>query len=636
MKKPTTVIIHLAQMEVLPGRPDDNTRKILRLIAESRSAGADVIAFPEMAVPGYLIGDEWERESFLRDCEAFGEEIRLAADGIVVIFGNVAMDRGKINEDGRVRKYNACFVAEDRRFIAPDNPLGYGYVVKTLLPNYREFDDSRHFYDLRKLALDRGVKPDSLIAPVRTSRFSIGCILCEDAWYVDYGVSPLHVLATKQTDFFVNISCSPYTVNKSSKRHRVFSKAARDLGIPLAYVNNTGIQNNGKTVFTFDGSSCVYDGCGNHAAGLKTFEEGVLVCKTPLGRGRKSGIPVKQRNDTPSDMMRAITYGTDRFMRSCGVSKIVVGGSGGIDSSLVAAIYSRIVDPGDLLVVNMPSRHNSAITRNLAAKLASNLGCFYADIPIDNSVELTASQIDGLLITGRNGKLKKNLHLTPFMLENVQARDRSARVLAAIAAAFGGVFTCNANKAEITVGYTTMYGDLGGYLANIGDLWKGEVYSLARYMNKEVFRKQVIPKGCFDIVPSAELGPEQNIEEGKGDPLIYPYHDCLFRSWVESWNRTSPEEILEWYSSGNLEQQIGYNGKVKALFPDAAAFIQDLERWWGNYQGMGIAKRIQAPPILAIKRRSFGFDHRESQIGARYTCRYRDLRQQTLGTKSGE
>ncbi len=216
------------------------------------------------------------------------------------------------------------------------------------------------------------------------------------------------------------------------------------------------------------------------------------------------------------------------------------------------------------------------------------------------------------------------------MLENVQARDRSSRILAAVAAAFGGVFTCNANKTEATVGYTTLYGDLGGFIACLADLWKGEVYALAEHLNA-ISSPPVIPQGSIDVVPSAELSPDQAVDEQKGDPLIYPYHDCLFASWVEWWNRATPEENLRWYADGVLAEKIGYEGQVHDLFPDATSFIADLERWWNLYQGMGIAKRIQAPPILGVKRRVFGFDHRESQIGPRYTRAYEALKAELLG-----
>ena len=183
----------------------------------------------------------------------------------------------------------------------------------------------------------------------------------------------------------------------------------------------------------------------------------------------------------------------------------------------------------------------------------------------------------------------------------------------------------------MTVGYTTLYGDLGGYLANLADLWKGEVYAMGRHINEKVFGRPVIPEGSFTVVPSAELGPAQAVDEGKGDPLVYPYHDCLFRAWVEDWNRSTPEEILEWYLEGTLEQRLGYTGRVSDIFATPAQFIADLERWWNQYQGLGVAKRIQAPPVLAVKRRAFGFDHREAQMGPRYTGRYEQLKKRLTG-----
>jgi NAD+ synthase (glutamine-hydrolysing) len=251
-------------------------------------------------------------------------------------------------------------------------------------------------------------------------------------------------------------------------------------------------------------------------------------------------------------------------------------------------------------------------------------------VPIDESVNRTRAQVDGLRVRGLRGTRERILRVSGGILENIQARDRSSRILAAVSAAFGGVFTCNANKSEAAVGYTTLYGDLSGYFANLADVWKTEVYQLAEYLNRSVYGAEAIPPGAFTLTPSAELSAEQNVDRGQGDPIVYPYHDRLFASWVEWWNRTTPEEILAWYAEGVLEQKIGYEGRLSDLFPGPAQFIADLERWWVLYQGLGLAKRIQAPPVLALKRRAFGFDHRESQMGARYTARYRKLRARLL------
>jgi NAD+ synthase (glutamine-hydrolysing) len=618
----------LEQIEVLPGRPRDNSALMLERIAAARADGVDLIVFPEMAIPGYLLGDEWERESFLRECEACGDEIRAASDGVVVVFGSVALDASRRNEDGRVRKYNAAFVAQDGQFVGPAGS-SYAFVIKALLPNYREFDDSRHFFDLRKLALEEGQSLDSLITPVHTRVGRLGCLICEDAWDADYALSPLDALAANGADLFLNISASPYTLNKNHKRNRVFAAHAERLKRPLVYVNKVGVQNNGKTVFTFEGQSCVYDAHGHHTDCGAPFGAAALTIDIPLDPAAEFGEPLELQEDSIEELRLALEFGMRRFMESCGVQRVVVGASGGIDSAVVAALYSRILPPDHLLLANMPSRYNSDTTRSLARELAGNLGCLYVEIPVEESVATTVKQVDGLTARSLDGQIEQQLTLSSFMLENVQARDRSSRILAAVASAFGGVFTCNANKSEATVGYTTLYGDLGGFMASLADLWKGEVYALAEHLNA-ISPGPLIPQGSIDVVPSAELSPDQAVDEDKGDPLVYPYHDRLFASWVEWWNRVTPEEILQWYADGVLEQQIGYAGSIGDLFPDAAAFIADLERWWNLYQGMGIAKRIQAPPVLGVKRRVFGFDHREAQMGPRYTRAYQALRAKLL------
>lgn len=624
-----TLRTRIAQMDVLPGCPRKNTDKMLSLICDAVADQVDLIVFPEMAIPGYLIGDEWEHTAFLRECEACGESIRNAANNITVVFGNVGIDWNRRNEDGRTRKYNALFIAENMRFIGPESGP-YPFTIKTLLPNYRQFDDSRHFFDLRKLAFEENAAVESLMGPVKTKCACIGCILCEDAWDMDYAVSPLSVLASHtEIDLFINASSSPFTLNKNHKRNRVFSAHAVKLGRPLIYVNNVGIQNNGKTVFTFDGASSIYDSKGNHIRCGEPFEETTLTVDMPLNEASFADL-AELPEDTVADIHRAIQYGTSRFMEMCGLSRVTIGVSGGIDSAVVAAVYSQILSPDNLLLVNMPSQYNSDTTKNLAKTLADNVGCYYADVPISKSTELTHSQIDGLQIKSNASSKIQSLRLSNFMMENVQARDRSSRILAAIASSFGGVFTCNANKSEITVGYTTIYGDLGGYLANIGDLWKTQVYQLAEYINKEVFIRELIPRGSIDIPPSAELCNAHNVDEGKGDPLIYKYHDLLFKSWVEWWERARPEDIMRSYISGTLDEDLGYEGKIKELFPNNAAFVNDLECWWNQYQGMGLAKRIQAPPILAVKRRAFGFDHREAQMGPQYTDEYAKLKKQAL------
>lgn len=623
--------IALGQMEIIPGRPDINCQTMLTMIATAKSASADVIVFPEMAIPGYLLGDTWEQSAFLRDCEYWGEEIVRASDSICIIFGNVAVDWKKRGDDGRVRKYNACFIASDKKLWGGEN-FPYPYRIKTLLPNYREFDDTRHFYSTRKLAVELGISIESLLQPVRIQlneqTLTVGCILCEDGWSDDYSVKPIALIAEKgNLDLMVNISSSPFTLGKNNKRHRVFSREAKEIATPLVYVNNVGLQNNGKTVYTFDGCSTIYAADGHVLHQAEPFSVDLPI--VDLAKKRKSAQSTIEDTNIDS-IFHALHYGVSHFLKAIGMEKAVIGLSGGIDSAVSAALLSRVLPPENLLLLNMPSQFNSITTKSLAKELAEKLNVWYGIVPIQQAVDLTKNQVVQTEITNSAGK-KLPLSLTPFMLENVQARDRSARILASMAAAFGGGFTCNANKSELTVGYATLYGDQAGFLAPLADLWKHQVYALGRYLNGTVFQQEIIPEGIFQVVPSAELSPQQAVDEGKGDPIIYPYHDYLFRAFMERWERATPEDILEWYQAKTLEAHLGCEqGLVERIFHTPEDFIQDLERWWRLYTGMAVAKRIQAPPVLAVSRRAYGFDHREAQNTPYFTAAYLSLKAKIL------
>ena len=632
----------LAQIEVHPGEPHRNADKMLWCIEKAKKDSADLICFSELAIPGYLLGDQWERESFIYDCQEAAQKVIAASHGIYVAFGNIVLDTTKVNEDGRGRKYNACIVAHNGASLGSAGLFQDTMAIKTLMPNYREFDDSRHFYDSRKMMFDSLMERNENVnerlaqyGPAVRNVFRnqydtltvngiyIGFALCEDGWTTDYSFNPLDRFAG--CDVIFNLSCSPYTFNKNNKRNRVFGENARKHKTCIVYVNNVGCQNNGKNVFTFDGGSCVYDKNGNSLAPYEPFQEGCLTLEIDVDAGfGKSDT----KEEDIGDLYKAIKYGTKKLMDQQNLKTVVIGASGGIDSCLAAAIYADILPPEDLVLVNMPSKYNSKTTIGIAEQLAANIGCRYISHSIQDVVNSLTLSLPDAFDAAKN-QFNRNHKLTPYMLENIQARAR-LQILAGIASMIGGVFTCNANKSEATVGYCTLYGDLGGFLANLADLWKGQIYEMARWYNANICH--LIPEAAFTVKPSAELSLDQNVDEGKGDPLVYPYHDRLFWSWVERWERATPEDNLKWYLDGTIDIELGlengfdHDGKhyssVKELFPDKEVFTNDLRRWWNLHNGLGVVKRIQSPPILSVSRRSFGFDMRESLGKGTFSQKY--------------
>lgn len=627
--------IALAQLNVHPGDPRRNVQSMERCISQAKEQHCHIIVFPELSIPGYLIGDIWDQPDYIRECVRFGERIRALSDRITIFFGNVACDKTRLNPDGRQRKYNALFVAQNGQFIGPERSP-YPYYIKTLMPNYREFSDTRYFTSLLQVSQERHLFPEDLISPI-TLTFSggqtlrVGPLICEDSWDDNYPFKPMQYLHDNYPlDVFINISNSPFTLGKTQRRHRLFGKSIGQFNVPALYVNCTGIQNNGKNIYTFDGASGAYSKDGSLHYECPLFHEELAI----LDFDETSHTFVSPQKQNPqeeevADICHSLQYGIRSFMENAGLSKVVLGVSGGIDSAVNAALYASILPKENILLVNMPSVYNSSMTKDLAQQLADHIGCYYTVIPVQDSLELTRKQFRKAPLL-QNGEEKGHLALTSFIEENIQARDRSSRILAAAAAAFGGVFTCNANKAESSVGYATLYGDHAGFLAATADLWKHQVYALARYLNDVVFQREVVPQGSIDIVPSAELSASQDITKGQGDPIVYPYHDYLFRAMVERWQRVTPETILTWYAEGTLEKQIGCSVNVRDVFPTAKAFIDDLERWWRLLSGFAVAKRIQSPPVLSISRRSFGYDLREAQLKPYYTTRYEELKQTLL------
>lgn len=436
--------LRLIQLDVVPGQPADNGQRMLAQIEQAQRDRIELLLFPEMSVPGYLLGDEWERSAFLRECEYWGEKIRAASQNITVVFGNIAIDWHKKNEDGRERKYNALFAAENGAWLS--HPVtGQPFFIKMLMPNYREFDDNRHFHDPRKLAFERNLNLQDLIQPVPSHLGKLGCVLCEDGWDEDYNISPLAQQAEKGATLLINISSSPYTFNKNHKRNRVFSAQAKKYGLPLIYVNASGLQDNAKTLFTFDGSSCIYDAQGHVVQQAGAFAEEALDLQLPIIQKPIVQKPIAQKpiaqkpmvrkaivqkaivqktivqkpiahqsaatlggwtEDSTAQQFSAVQYGTRRFMERIGLSKVVIGVSGGIDSAVAAALYRTIVPAENLLLVSMPGPFTSMTTRRLSRTLAENLDCPFTEIPIQPAVDTTIAQLELAEFSYSAGKLQ--------------------------------------------------------------------------------------------------------------------------------------------------------------------------------------------------------------------------------------
>jgi NAD+ synthase (glutamine-hydrolysing) len=648
----------LAQIDVVANRPEKNVERMLEMVARAKSASVDLVVFPEMCVGGYLLGDRWRDANYCRDLMEYNEQLRMASSGIAIAYGNVYLEepgagrrgatdgrgegggdgaagpavgrrgprkgegRGEAkkewantgnphpNKDGGLRRYNAVYVFQECE-PAPrlrETLLPRGVQPKTILPEYRIFDDERYFFSTQDVAKDFGVPLESLLQPIVVRvggrPTPIGFELCEDMWSGDYRrngmpLDPTKILIDNGAELVMNLSASPWTFGKNETRDRRvrFLKAQSGRSfVPFFYVNCVGAQNNGKDVALFDGASTVYNAEGLPVMlGASTYLEEMLI----VGTGDLPGRPVRRVGPGKTEqqflgILRGIRHMSDILGRN---PTYVVGLSGGIDSAVVASLLSVAVGNANVIGVNMPTRYNGQATRDSAMHVAERLGIRYLVIPIEELVEANRK----VLLAGDAGA-----RLGPTLEQNIQAKVRS-QVLSNLAELYGGLYTCNGNKWEIATGYSTLDGDARGALSPIGDLTKVEVFQMAEYLNKH-FEREVIPEGLLDL----ELPPGAELARDQVNPLKLGYHCALIEAFMD-FQLKSVEDVMQWYLDGTLAERLGVTEEVlhRYAIDDPAEFIRDLE-WFQDQLQRSVFKRVQSPPIILLSKTAYGYDRRES------------------------
>lgn len=590
--------IALAQMRVRSGYLDQNIAEIKRMIDEAKKQNAELIIFPEMCVTGYLISDRYLQDGFLCEANEANEIIKSYSQDIGVIWGNIGRNDTRKNRDGRFERTNQAYFAYNKSWVYSSTHEHY---IKHCLPDYRIFDDSRYFKSGIELSLENKWDETALIEPILFKGKRIGLEICEDLWSKDYRVDPTDVYISKGVDFIVNISSSPWTLNKENSRNkRILEHVSKqkDKMVKIIYVNAVGAQNNGKNLMLFDGGSTVFDVDGSMISGCNdAFEPELKI------------IDLKQKETiTPTQhkLMKGLVSGIRSFDEEVlGKRKWIIGLSGGIDSSVNAALLVMALGKDNVCGFNMASQYNSLQTKNAAKHLAHKLDIQYVEGSIESLVKSTHETL-GLygFETDESG----------LNAENIQARLRG-HLLSSFASMHRGVICNNGNKVELALGYATLYGDTIGALSPMGDLVKVQIFELAKEIN-DFFKEEIIPtilipyfangKYVFECAPSAEL------KDAQIDPMKWGYHDYLVQYFMQ-YPSHSLSEWLSVYESGAVKSLPVYETMMAYGLDKPKLFIEDL-RWFMKAFHFGIFKRIQFPPIIALSRASFGYDYRESQI----------------------
>jgi NAD+ synthase (glutamine-hydrolysing) len=552
------VKIALAQINPTVGDFAGNTKNILEYAMRAHEEGASLVVFPELAVCGYPPADFLEKASFIARAGQAVNEIAAwtARSGRpAVLCGTVMPTTSPVGK--RVRNVAVLLRAGEVSFVQQ----------KMLLPFYDVFDEQRYF---------EAASEQTLTA---MDGQPLAITICEDAWNDKgfwprpmYQVDPVEILMGKwgkqaidpagHPRMILNISASPYWQGKAQVRQKMLAALAERHGAYVAMVNQVG----GNDGLVFDGSSLVIGPEGKVLARGAAFAEDLVIFDTDAVDGAK-GTSKPALNEV-EEIWKALVLGTRDYVRKCGFSKVVLGLSGGIDSALVAAIAVEALGAENVLGVGMPSEYSSLGSIEDARALAKNLGVRFELLPVHD------------VFAQYQQTLRPLFEGTPFGLaeENLQARIRGG-LLMALANKFGSLVLTTGNKSEMSTGYCTLYGDMVGALAVIGDVMKTKVYAISRYVNR---KREVIPWATIEKPPSAELRPEQRDTDS-----LPPYEvlDPILEAYVERY--CSAEQIAE-------EQ-----GVDVAL---VRSILQLVER--SEY------KRQQAAPVLKVTKKSFGTGRR--------------------------